>query len=147
MRIVMLVQFSFFSAFLLFAGPSAKLIAHVGYKRTMVAGLLTMSVGALLFIPAANVPSFMFFMCALMVFGGGYHCASGGWKSVCLGLGSCANGFQQVDSLSGLQLAGSTIRADIRGLTDAERAPGSQHDWHHERIGTAKPIGWSRRRK
>src|SRR5438128_2186864 len=53
---IMLVQFSFFSAFLLFATPSAKLIAHVGYQRTMVIGLLMMSAGAFLFLPAANVP-------------------------------------------------------------------------------------------
>ena len=32
---VMLIQFSFFSAFLLFATPSAKLIALVGYQRTI----------------------------------------------------------------------------------------------------------------
>src|SRR5215510_14078435 len=56
---VMLIQFSFFSAFLLFAAPSAKLIALAGYQRTMVTGLLTMSMGALLFLPAANVPSFV----------------------------------------------------------------------------------------
>src|SRR6204780_3039343 len=31
----MLVQFSFFSAFLLFAVPSGKLIKDIGYKRTM----------------------------------------------------------------------------------------------------------------
>src|ERR1700684_2172838 len=37
----MLGQFSFFSAFLLFAVPSGKLIEHIGYKRTMVVGLLT----------------------------------------------------------------------------------------------------------
>ena len=68
---VMLIQFSFFSAFLLFAAPSAMLIARVGYQRTMVAGLLTMSGGAFLFVPAANVPSFAFFMCALMILAGG----------------------------------------------------------------------------
>ena len=40
---------SFFSAYFVFAPPSAKLIEGVGYKRAMVLGLLTMSAGALLF--------------------------------------------------------------------------------------------------
>src|SRR6516225_10982925 len=58
---VMLIQFSFFSAYLIFAMPSGKLIEWAGYKRTIVLGLLTMGAGALLFIPAASVPSFLLF--------------------------------------------------------------------------------------
>ena len=54
---VMLIQFAFFSAYFIFSIPSAKLIDWIGYKRTMVVGLLTMGLGALLFIPAAGVPS------------------------------------------------------------------------------------------
>src|SRR5579863_8420959 len=64
---VMLVQFSFFSAFLLFSIPSGKVIDRIGYKRTMIAGLLTMASGALLFLPAANVPSFPAFLGALII--------------------------------------------------------------------------------
>src|SRR3979490_3186011 len=39
---VMLIQFSFFSAYFLFSIPSAKVIDWLGYKKTMVAGLFTM---------------------------------------------------------------------------------------------------------
>src|SRR4029077_12076440 len=62
---VILIQFCFFSAYFIFAIPSGKLIEHTGYKRSMTAGLLTMGLGALLFIPAASVPSFPFFLAAL----------------------------------------------------------------------------------
>src|ERR1019366_9985261 len=55
---VMLVQFSFFSAYFVFSLPSGKLIDWIGYKKAMVVGLFTMGLGALLFIPAAAVPSF-----------------------------------------------------------------------------------------
>ena len=48
---VMLIQFAFFSAYFLFSIPSAKVIDWIGYKKTMVVGLLTMGLGALLFIP------------------------------------------------------------------------------------------------
>ena len=47
---VMLIQFSFFSAYFLFSIPSAKVIDWIGYKKTMVVGLFTMGLGALLFI-------------------------------------------------------------------------------------------------
>src|SRR5437867_10687220 len=68
---VMLVQFAFFSAYFIFSIPSAKLIDWLGYKKTMVIGVVTMGVGALLFMPAASVPSYPLFLCALMVLAAG----------------------------------------------------------------------------
>src|SRR5690242_16835940 len=68
---VMLIQFAFFSAYFIFSIPSAKLIDSVGYKRTMVIGLMTMGVGALLFLPAASAASYVLFLCALMVLAAG----------------------------------------------------------------------------
>ena len=64
---VMLIQLAFFSAYFFFSIPSGKVIDWIGYKKTMVAGLLTMGLGALLFIPAASAPSFALFLAALMV--------------------------------------------------------------------------------
>jgi MFS transporter, FHS family, L-fucose permease len=64
---VMLIQFAFFGAYFLFSIPSAKVIDWMGYQRSMVAGLLTMGVGAFLFVPAASVPSFPLFLVALIV--------------------------------------------------------------------------------
>src|SRR6185503_2373781 len=43
----------------------------IGYQRTMVAGLLTMCIGAALFVPAASVASFPLFLTALMVLAAG----------------------------------------------------------------------------
>jgi FHS family L-fucose permease-like MFS transporter len=68
---VILIQFCFFSAYFIFAIPSGKLIEHTGYKRSMTAGLLTMGLGALLFIPAASAPSFPLFLAALFVLAAG----------------------------------------------------------------------------
>ncbi len=68
---VMLIQFAFFSAYFIFSIPSAKLIDWAGYKRTMVIGLMTMGVGALLFLPAATAASYVLFLCALMVLAAG----------------------------------------------------------------------------
>jgi FHS family L-fucose permease-like MFS transporter len=68
---VMLIQFSFFSAYFIFSIPSAKLIDWIGYKKTMVAGLFTMGLGALLFIPAASAAAYPLFLTALMVLAAG----------------------------------------------------------------------------
>ncbi|MGB7600005.1 MAG: sugar MFS transporter [Candidatus Sulfotelmatobacter sp.] len=71
---VMLIQFAFFGAYFLFSIPSAKVIDWMGYQRSMVAGLLTMGVGAFLFVPAASVPSFPLFLVALIVLAAGITC-------------------------------------------------------------------------
>jgi MFS transporter, FHS family, L-fucose permease len=62
-----LVATSWFLAYLIFSVPSAKLIAAVGYKRTMVISLFVMMAGALLFVPAANMVSFPLFLTASFV--------------------------------------------------------------------------------
>jgi MFS transporter, FHS family, L-fucose permease len=63
----MLVQFVFFSGYAIFAVPAGKLIERIGYKPTMVLGLIVMASGALLFLPAASVPAYSFFLAALIV--------------------------------------------------------------------------------
>jgi FHS family L-fucose permease-like MFS transporter len=73
-RQVMMVQFAFFGAYAIFSVPSAKLIDWIGYQRSMVAGLLTMGLGAFLFVPAASVPSFPLFLGALIVLAAGITC-------------------------------------------------------------------------
>jgi FHS family L-fucose permease-like MFS transporter len=67
----MLVQFAFFSSYFIFAFPAGKVIEWLGYKRTMVVGLVIMTAGALLFIPASRVPSFDLFLAALIVLAAG----------------------------------------------------------------------------
>ncbi len=67
----MMVQFAFFSSYFVFAQPAGKIVEWIGYKRTMVAGLLVMAVGALLFVPAASIASFPLFLGALIVLAAG----------------------------------------------------------------------------
>jgi|SRR6185312_6413904 len=68
---VMLVQFAFFSSYFIFAWPSGKLVEWAGYSRTMIIGLVVMTAGALLFIPASKVPSYPLFLGALIVLAAG----------------------------------------------------------------------------
>jgi MFS transporter, FHS family, L-fucose permease len=71
---VMLIQFAFFGAYFIFSIPSAKVIDWIGYQRSMVGGLLTMGLGAFLFVPAASVPSYPLFLGALIVLAAGITC-------------------------------------------------------------------------
>src|ERR1700730_8855855 len=71
---IMLIQFAFFGAYFLFSIPSAWTIDWIGYQRSMVVGLLTMGLGAFLFVPAASVPSFPLFLGALIVLAAGITC-------------------------------------------------------------------------
>jgi MFS transporter, FHS family, L-fucose permease len=68
---VMLIQFAFFLAYFIFSIPSAKVVDAIGYKRTMVVGLVTMALGAFLFVPAASLLSYPLFLGALMVLAAG----------------------------------------------------------------------------
>ncbi|MEO7815326.1 MAG: sugar MFS transporter [Sphingomicrobium sp.] len=67
----MLVQFCFFTAYLVIGIPGAQLVKKIGYMRGAVAGLLTMMVGCLLFIPASQTATYGLFLFALFVLASG----------------------------------------------------------------------------
>lgn len=67
----MLVQFCFFTAYLLIGIPGAALVKRIGYMRGAVAGLVTMLVGCLLFIPASSTATYALFLFALFILAAG----------------------------------------------------------------------------
>src|SRR5947208_7561146 len=67
----MLIQTAFFLAYFVFSIPSAKIIDWIGYKRAIIVGLSTMVAACLLVYPAAKIPSFPFFLTALMILAAG----------------------------------------------------------------------------
>jgi len=66
-----LVNSAFFLAYLLFSLPAAAIVRRFGYMRTASIGLLAMTVGCLLFIPASRSAAFGMFLLALFVLGAG----------------------------------------------------------------------------
>src|ERR1700753_2357335 len=62
-----LIQSAFFGGYFLSALPAGWLLERIGYKRGILAGLLTCAFGAFLFIPAASVRVYGFFLFALFV--------------------------------------------------------------------------------
>lgn len=67
----LLVQFCFFTAYLVIGIPGAALVKRIGYMRGAVAGLLIMMVGCLLFIPASQNATYALFLLALFVLASG----------------------------------------------------------------------------
>jgi MFS transporter, FHS family, L-fucose permease len=67
----MLIQTAFFLAYFIISLPAAKIIDWIGYKRAIIVGLSTMVAACLLVYPAAKIPSFPFFLTALMVLAAG----------------------------------------------------------------------------
>jgi len=63
----MLVQFTFFGAYFLMSLPAGWLVAHVGYKKGIVIGLVVAGIGALGFWPAAELRIYGAFLTTLFV--------------------------------------------------------------------------------
>jgi MFS transporter, FHS family, L-fucose permease len=68
---VMLVQSAFFAAYFVISIPAAALVRRIGYMRSAVVGLLTMTAGCVLFIPASSQSLFGLFLLALFVLAAG----------------------------------------------------------------------------
>src|SRR5881227_832461 len=61
------IQVAFFGGYFLAAFPAGKLMERIGYKRGILVGLALCAAGALLFLPAASVGLYAFFLFALFV--------------------------------------------------------------------------------
>jgi MFS transporter, FHS family, L-fucose permease len=68
---VMLIQSAFFAAYFLISIPAAAIVTRVGYMRAAVIGLMTMTAGCLLFVPASSSGLFVTFLGALFVLAAG----------------------------------------------------------------------------
>src|SRR2546421_11654408 len=120
---VMLIQFAFFSAYFIFSIPSAKLIDWLGYKKTMVIGVVTMGVGALLFIPAASVPSYPLFLGALMVLAGGITALQVAANPYVAVLGPANTASSRLNLAQAFNSLGTTIGPYVGGLFILTAAP------------------------
>ena len=119
----MLIQFAFFTSYFVFSLPSGKLIDAVGYKRAMVAGLFTMGVGALLFIPAASAPSFPLFLSALIVLAAGMTILQVSANPYVAVLGPEKTAASRLNLAQAFNSLGTTIGPKLGGLLILSSAP------------------------
>lgn len=122
---VMLIQFAFFSSYFIFALPWGKVIDWIGYQKTMVAGLLTMALGAVLFIPAAGVPSFPLFLGALIVLACGMTALQVAANPYVAVLGPSETASSRLNLAQAFNSLGTTVGPYIGGLLILSAAPKS----------------------
>ena len=120
---VMLVQFSFFSAYFLFSLPWSRFVNWAGYQRSMVVGLLTMAVGAFLFLPAASAASYPLFLTALLILAAGItglQVAANPYVDL---LGKPETASSRLDLTQAFNSLGTTVAPKIGGLLILSAAP------------------------
>jgi FHS family L-fucose permease-like MFS transporter len=120
---VMLINSAFFGSYFVFAIPAGKVIEMIGYKKTMVVGLLIMAVGALLFVPAANVPSFELFLAALIVLAAGVTALQVAANPYVTVLGPARTASSRLNLTQAFNSLGTTIAPYIGGLLILAAAP------------------------
>jgi|SRR5580693_2148378 FHS family L-fucose permease-like MFS transporter len=119
----MLIQFAFFSGYFLFSLPWAKFVNGAGYQKTMVVGLLTMAVGAFLFLPAASAASYGLFLTALLILAcgiTGLQVAANPYVGL---LGKPQTASSRLDLTQAFNSLGTTIGPKIGGLLILSAAP------------------------
>ena len=69
-----LIQAVVYGGYFLMAIPAGKIISRYGYRAGVITGLLLYGIGALLFIPGAQILTFEFFLLCLFIIGCGLPC-------------------------------------------------------------------------
>jgi FHS family L-fucose permease-like MFS transporter len=119
----LLIQFSFFSAYFVFSIPAAKVIDWIGFQRSMVAGLLTMSLGTFLFVPAASAASYPLFLTALIVLGAGITALQVAANPYVITLGRPETASSRLNLTQAFNSLGTTIAPKIGGALILSTAP------------------------
>ena len=127
---VMLIQFTFFSAYFFFSIPAAKIVDWIGYQRTMVVGLLVMGAGAFLFVPAAIVPSYPLFLTALIVLAAGITMLQVAANPYVIVLGKPETASSRLNLTQAFNSLGTTIAPKIGGLLILSAAPLAMEQIH-----------------
>ena len=118
-----LVQFFFFGAYFIFSIPSGKIVEKIGYKATMVGGLVLMAVGALLFIPAAMVPSYALFLVAFTVLAAGITALQVSANPYVAVLGPAKTASSRLNLTQAFNSLGTTVAPYFGGLLILASAP------------------------
>lgn len=124
-----LVDSAVFIAYFFMAIPAGYIMKNWGYKMGIITGLLLFSIGAFLFVPAANHQSYNYFLIALFVIACGLTILETAANPFATALGDASSATQRLNlaqSFNGLAVAlAPAIGARViltKGYTDQELA-------------------------
>lgn len=112
----MLIQFAFFGAYFVMSLPAGFVVAQLGYKHSMVCGLLIAGLGALGFLPAAQWQSYELFLGALFVMASGITLLQVSANPYVSLLGDEAQSSSRLTLAQALNSLGHTVGPAIGGL-------------------------------
>jgi MFS transporter, FHS family, L-fucose permease len=111
-----LIQFTFFGAYFLISLPAGKLVSWLGYKWTMVIGLMIAGVGTILFLPAADTISYPLFMGAFFILATGITVLQVSANPYVSVLGSAATASSRLNLAQAFNSLGTTLAPWFGGL-------------------------------
>lgn len=112
----MLIQFTFFGAYFVMSLPAGFVVTRLGYKHSMVCGLLVAGFGALGFLPAAHWHSYALFLGALFVMASGITLLQVSANPYVSLLGDEAQSSSRLTLAQALNSLGHTVGPAIGGL-------------------------------
>jgi FHS family L-fucose permease-like MFS transporter len=117
-----LVAWAFYAAYfvgsIIFFLVSIKIdvLQKFGYKKTLSAGLILSAIGSFLFVPAATMESFSFFLTALFTVGLGFSIQQIVANPLAIKMGSPSTGAHRLTLAGGVNSFGTTIGAILLGI-------------------------------
>ena len=125
----LLIQFVFYLAYLLMSLPAAKLLERIGYKSSIIVGLIGMSASALLFVPAAGLASYNVFLVALFLLASAITLLQVAANPYVAVIGPAHSASSRLNLVQAFNSAGTTVAPIFGGLLILARSSG----------GTAQP--------
>ena len=104
-----LVNGVFFFTYFLLSIASGTIIKRIGYKMGVIVGLFAVGLGSYLFFPAANIPSYPFFLVAIFVMASGVVLLQTAANPYVAALGSSATASGRLNLTQALNSIGTTI--------------------------------------